>query len=110
MPGLLMNRSLISRRTNEIGIRLALGATRAGVLGMMLRESILLVALGIVIGVPATLAITRLISTMLFGVSASDPFTVSAAAALMIAVALLAGYLPARRASSVDPMLALRYE
>jgi len=100
----------VAQRTNEIGIRLALGATRAGVLGMILRESILLVTLGIVIGVPASLAATRLISAMLFGVSASDPSTVTAAAALMIAVTLLAGYLPARRASSVDPMLALRYE
>jgi predicted permease len=100
----------VARRTNEIGIRLALGATRGGVLRMMLRESIWLVALGIVIGVPATLAATRLISTMLFGVSASDPWTVGGAIALMIAVAALAGFVPARRASQVDPMVAVRYE
>jgi predicted permease len=100
----------MARRTNEIGIRLALGATRAGVLGMVLRESMELVILGIALGVPATLATTRLISTMLFGISASDPLTVAGAAVLMIAVAALAGFVPARRAANVDPMVALRNE
>jgi predicted permease len=100
----------VARRTNEIGIRLALGATRAGVLGMVLRESVWLAGLGIAIGVPATLAATRLISAMLFGVSASDPWTVGAAAVLLIVVAALASFVPARRASKVDPLMALRYE
>ncbi|HYL75559.1 MAG TPA: ABC transporter permease [Bryobacteraceae bacterium] len=99
-----------ARRTNEIGIRLALGATRAKVLGMVLGESLLLVAVGIAIGVPVTLAAARMISTRLFGVSATDPLTITGATLLMIAVAALAGYVPARRAAHVDPMVALRYE
>ena len=101
---------IAARRTNEIGIRLALGASRAGVLWMALRETVALVILGIAIGVPGALAAGRLISTLLFGVSASDPVTVTAASGLMIAVAMLAGFVPARRASKVDPMVALRYE
>jgi predicted permease len=99
-----------ARRTNEIGIRMALGATRGEVLAMVLRESLLLVVAGIVIGVPATLAATRLISSMLFGINAADPLTIAGGAALMVAVAALAGFLPARRAARVDPMIALRYE
>ncbi|HEV2690539.1 MAG TPA: ABC transporter permease [Bryobacteraceae bacterium] len=99
-----------ARRTNEIGIRMALGATRSEVLTMVLKESLLLVALGIAIGVPATLAATRLVSSLLFGIRASDPLTIAGGAALMIAVAALAGFLPARRAARVDPMIALRYE
>jgi predicted permease len=99
-----------ARRTNEIGIRMALGATRGEVLAMVLRESLLLVVAGIVIGVPATLAATRLISSMLFGINAADPVTIAGGAALMVAVAALAGFLPARRAARVDPMIALRYE
>jgi len=98
------------RRTNEIGIRLALGATRAGVRAMVLREVLLLVGIGIAIGVPATLAATHYISSLLFGVSAADPLTIVIAALLMTAVAALAGFLPALRASRVDPMVALRYE
>jgi predicted permease len=101
---------IAARRTNEIGIRLALGATRSGVLWMALRETVLLVIVGIAIGVPAALAAGRLISTLLFGVSTSDPLTVGGAIALMIAVAISAGFVPARRASKVDPMVALRYE
>jgi ABC-type antimicrobial peptide transport system permease subunit len=99
-----------ARRTNEIGIRLALGATRATVLGMVLRESLLLVLAGIAIGVPLALAASRLISGLLFGVSATDPATISLASVLMIVVAALAALLPARRAARVDPMVALRYE
>ncbi len=100
----------VARRTNEIGIRLALGATRAGVLWMVLKESLWLVLAGIALGVPATLVATRLISTMFYGVNASDPLTMVGATMLMIAVAALAAFLPARRASKVDPMVALRYE
>ena len=98
------------RRVNEIGIRLALGATRATVLGMILRESVLLVLIGIGIGIPAALAAARLISARLFGVSAADPLTIATAASLLIAVAALASFVPARRGSRVDPMVALRYE
>jgi ABC-type antimicrobial peptide transport system permease subunit len=100
----------VVRRTNEIGIRLALGATRADVLGMILHESLVLVAIGIAIGLPATNVATRLISARLFGVTPTDPLTIAAAAALMLAVAAVAGFLPARRASRVDPMRALRNE
>jgi ABC-type antimicrobial peptide transport system permease subunit len=77
---------------------------------MVLRESMLLVASGIAIGVPVTIALTRLISARLFGVSASDPVTIALATSLLLAVAALAGFLPARRAARVDPMVALRYE
>jgi predicted permease len=99
-----------ARRTNEIGIRLALGATRASMLGMVLKESLLLVVAGIAIGVPVALAAARLISGLLFGVSATDPATISMACVLMIAVAAVAALAPARRAARVDPMVALRYE
>ena len=99
-----------ARRTNEIGIRLALGSTRAGVLGMVLKESLVLVLAGIAIGMPATLITTRLISSQLFGIDAADPLTIAGATVLMIAIATLAGYIPAQRASKVDPMVALRYE
>jgi predicted permease len=97
-----------ARRTNEIGIRLALGSTRAGVLGLVLKESLLLVLAGIAIGMPLTLTATRLISARLFGVSATDPVTIAAATLLMIAVAGLAGFVPAHKASRVDPTVALR--
>ncbi len=99
-----------ARRTREIGVRLALGATRTGVQRMVLKESLLLVMAGLAIGVPVTLAAARLVSARLFGVSAADPLTIAGASVLMIAVAGLAGYLPARRASKVDPMVALRHE
>ena len=100
----------VARRTTEIGIRLALGATPADVLRLVFKESLWLVLAGVAIGVPATLAATRLISTMLFGVSAADPLTIAAATLLMFAVAALAAFVPARRAAKVDPMIALRYE
>jgi ABC-type antimicrobial peptide transport system permease subunit len=101
---------MATRRTNEIGIRLALGASSGEVLGMVLRESMVLVTAGIAIGVPVTIALTRLISARLFGVSASDPLTIALATSMLLAVAALAGFLPARRAAKVDPMVALRYE
>ncbi|MGH9837162.1 MAG: ADOP family duplicated permease [Blastocatellia bacterium] len=100
----------VARRTNEIGIRLALGATPAVVLRMVLKESMWLVCVGIAIGLPMTLAVTRLVATRLFGVSAADPLTIAVATLLMLAVAALAAFLPARRASRVDPMVALRCE
>jgi ABC-type antimicrobial peptide transport system permease subunit len=89
---------------------LALGAKRGGVLGMVLRESLLLVIAGIAIGVPATIATKRLASSLLFGIGADDPVTIVGAVMLMIVVPALAGYIPARRASRVDPMIALRYD
>jgi predicted permease len=100
----------VSRRTNEIGIRIALGAQRAGVVGMVLRESMIMVVIGVAIGLAAAIAAGRLIATILFGLESNDIWTMAAAIVLMAAVCLLAGYLPARRASRVDPMVALRYE
>jgi len=99
-----------ARRTNEIGVRLALGARRADVLGMVLRESSLLVAIGIVLGLPAALIATRTISGLLFGLKPTDPATLIAGVSLMLAVATAAAFLPASRAARVDPMVALRHE
>jgi macrolide transport system ATP-binding/permease protein len=100
----------VARRTREIGIRMALGAQARNVLWLVLRETLFLVAIGIAIGLPIALAATRLIKGFLFGLSANDPLTIALAASLMLAVAALAGYLPARRATKVDPMMVLRQE
>jgi ABC-type antimicrobial peptide transport system permease subunit len=100
----------VARRTNEIGIRMAIGAKRSSIVRMVLREALLLALLGIAIGIPAALAASRLISTMLYRLKPTDPFTLGAATLLMIGVAALAGYLPARRAANVDPMVAQRHE
>ena len=100
----------VTRRTNEIGIRMALGAQRAGVVAMVLRESMLLVAIGVVLGLAGALAGGRFVESVLFGLSTTDTVTIGTAIAATILVSLAAGYLPARRASRVDPMVALRYE
>ncbi|HEX5732145.1 MAG TPA: ABC transporter permease [Blastocatellia bacterium] len=100
----------VVRRTNEIGIRMALGADPRKILWMVLRETLVLVFAGIAIGVPVALAAARLISSQLFEVNYADPLTIIIATAVLIAVAALAGYLPARRAAHVDPMVALRFE
>jgi len=100
----------VVRRTNEIGVRMALGAQQGGVLWLILRESIVVLLVGIAVGVPATLGAMRLIESALFGLKPSDPLTLAGAAAVVAAVTLLASYLPARRATQVDPMVALRYE
>jgi ABC-type antimicrobial peptide transport system permease subunit len=100
----------VTRRTNEIGIRMALGATSPRVMSMVMRETMLIVGFGVAIGVGAAAAVTRLIATMLYGLAPNDPVTISIAVVLMIAVAAVAGYIPARRASRVDPIIALRYE
>jgi len=101
---------LVSRRTGEIGIRMALGANRTDVAWQVLREIGVLVFAGIVIGLPLTLFGVRLVRTMLFGMNSVDPFSLAAATALLLLAGLAAGYLPARRASSVDPVVALRNE
>jgi len=100
----------VARRTNEIGIRMALGATSTRVTRMVMRETMLVVGIGVAIGLGAAVATTRLVAAMLFGLAPTDPLTVSFAVLLMIGVAALAGYIPARRAARVDPMVALRYE
>jgi putative ABC transport system permease protein len=100
----------VSRRTNEIGIRVALGASRSTILRMILRETLILAAVGLAVGLPCALAASHLIGHMLFGVSANDPLTLAAVAFTLAAVAALAGFVPARRAMQVDPMVALRHE
>ena len=100
----------VTRRTQEIGIRMSLGAQRGNILRLVVGEGARMAAFGLVIGIGASLAITRLISSLLFGISATDPLTFVAVAALLSVVALLASYIPARRAMRVDPMVALRYE
>ena len=100
----------VSRRSNEIGIRMALGAQPSLVLAMVLREASRLAAVGIVIGVCAALGMGRVIASMLYGVSSWDPLTLISSAALLIGVAIAASWIPARRAAGVDPMRALRHE
>ena len=100
----------VSRRTNEIGIRMALGAQRGQVLGLVMRESMLLVVAGIAAGLAIAFFAGRLVTTLLFGLPPRDPMTMFAAVAVMAIVSAFAGYLPARRASRVDPMIALHYE
>jgi predicted permease len=100
----------VSRRTNEIGIRMALGAQGADVMRQVLRESMILVAVGVAIGVATAYGAGQLLSTMLFGLAPNDVVTIAGATLIMVAVSALAGFLPARRASRVDPMVALRYD
>jgi len=100
----------VTSRTSEIGIRMALGAARADVVSMVLREVLGLVAIGAVLGIAAAIMSTRLLERLLFGVAPTDPLTIGATTLLMLAVAALAGAIPARRAAAVDPLVALRYE
>jgi ABC-type antimicrobial peptide transport system permease subunit len=100
----------VARRTREIGLRVALGAGRAHIQWLVLREVLTLIGAGVALGIPAALAVTRLARNLLFGVEPNDPATLAGAALLMCGIALLAGYLPARRATRVDPMVALRCE
>jgi len=100
----------VSRRTHEIGVRMTLGAQQQNVRWMVLRDALSLGIIGIAIGIPCALAAGRLLASMLFGVSSSDVPSAAAACLLLLAVSLTAGYLPARRAMRVDPMVALRHE
>ncbi|HXQ98095.1 MAG TPA: ABC transporter permease [Candidatus Limnocylindrales bacterium] len=100
----------VAGRTNEIGIRMALGAQRGAVLWMVLRESLLLVLIGVAIGLPAVVAAGRLITSLLFGITPADPLALFLATGLMFLIGALASYIPANRAMRIDPMMALRYE
>jgi putative ABC transport system permease protein len=101
---------LVTERTHEMGIRMALGATRTDVMGLVLRYGLTLAAAGLGLGLIGSVALTRLLVTLLYGISPTDPVTLGAMGALLVGVALLACYLPALRATRVDPMVALRYE
>jgi ABC-type antimicrobial peptide transport system permease subunit len=100
----------VVRRIPEIGIRMALGARRASVVWLVLREALILVLIGLAAGIPLVFGAARLVTSLLFGVSPADPATLAATVVLMLSIAVVAAYLPARRASRVDPMGALRYE
>jgi ABC-type antimicrobial peptide transport system permease subunit len=100
----------VGRRTMEIGVRMALGAERREILMMVLRESLIVGAIGLAIGIPASLAVARTLRSMLYGLNPTDPLTIVAALLLITAVTLSAAFLPAYRASTIDPMRALRMD
>lgn len=101
---------VVGQRSNEIGLRMALGASQGNVLRLVLRQGLIYVALGLALGLAGALAATRLLSSMLFEVKASDPATYAVVAAVLVVVAMAASFVPARRASQVDPLVALRQE
>jgi putative ABC transport system permease protein len=100
----------ISQRTQEIGVRMALGAKRGNVLRLVVGDSVRLTLLGIAVGIGAALALTRLMTDLLFGIRATDPVTFGVVTAVLVGSSLLASYIPARRAITVDPLIALRHE
>jgi putative ABC transport system permease protein len=101
---------VVGQRSNEIGLRMALGASQGDVLRLVLRQALWLSGLGIIIGLAGAAAATQLLTALLFEVKATDPLTYGVVIALLVFAALAASYIPARRATRVDPMLALRYE
>jgi len=101
---------LVNQRAQEIGIRMALGATQRDVVGMMVRQASVWITIGVAAGILGSVAVSRWIGSLLFGIRANDPTTLTAAAGCLIAVAMFAAWIPARRAAKVDPMVALRYE
>jgi macrolide transport system ATP-binding/permease protein len=100
----------VARRTGEIGIRMALGAPRGRVVWMVLREVVLVAATGLAISVPAALAASKLVESFLFRMTPTDPLALTGSVVTLVGAALLAGYLPARNASRIDPMIALRHD
>jgi ABC-type antimicrobial peptide transport system permease subunit len=106
--GVMTNNVL--RRTNEIGVRMALGAQSGGVLWLVLKEAIVLLGIGLALGIPAALGAARLLQSQLFAVQSSDPSTIFVAVLVVAITTLVAGYLPALRATRIDPLVALRYE
>jgi ABC-type antimicrobial peptide transport system permease subunit len=100
----------IARRTNEIGIRMALGAARAGVIWMVLRQVLIMAVVGLALGLPIAYASSQLVESFLFGMKPNDPRAIAAAVAVLLAAAFAAGFWPARKASRIDPMNALRHE
>ena len=101
---------IVSQRTREIGVRMALGADRGDVRRMVLRQGVILAGIGVVIGLVAAAGLTRLMSSLLYGVEATDPVTFGAVAAMLTAIAFVGSYFPAWRASRTDPLVALRFE
>jgi putative ABC transport system permease protein len=100
----------VEQRTQELGIRMALGASRADMLKLVVRQGMLLAGIGVLVGLAASFGLNRLLADLLFGVKANDPVTYAAVTLILISVALLASYIPARKATQIDPMIALRYE
>jgi putative ABC transport system permease protein len=100
----------VSQRTREIGIRMALGSQKGDVIRLILSEGTLVILIGLAVGLAASVSSTRFLSSLLFGVTATDPLTFAGVIILLALVALAACYIPARRAAKVDPMVALRYE